>query len=100
MVRSRRVLMLAFPDCQVLDVVGPMQIFAGANSEPGPPRYELVVAAPERGPFRTSSGMSLVADLAFADLNTSAFRATDTVIAPGGDPPGFAPLWPAAPSPR
>ena len=78
--------MLAFPDCQMLDVTGPLQMFAGVNDETGRQAYELVIAAPKRGPFKTSSGISLVADLAIADVSPAKCRASDTLIAAGGDP--------------
>ncbi len=82
----RRVLMLAFADCQILDVTGPLQMFAGANDELHHRAYELVVAASQRGPFRTSSGVSLVADRAIGEVAAATLRATDTVIAAGGEP--------------
>jgi transcriptional regulator GlxA family with amidase domain len=85
MVQPHRVLMLAFPNCQILDVVGPMQMFAGANDELGRRVYELRIVAPDRGPFGTNSGMRLCADLDFATLAADPFRVTDTVIAAGGD---------------
>ncbi len=85
MPQPRRIVMLGFPNCQILDVVGPAQMFAGANDVLGGPCHDLVIAAPERGMFRTNSGMGLHADLAFADLAVPGFRATDTVIAVGGD---------------
>ena len=81
-----RILMLAFPDCQMLDVTGPLQMFAGVNDELGRQAYELVIAAPKRGPFKTSSGVSLVADLAVADVSSAKCRASDTLIAAGGNP--------------
>src|ERR1700727_1685791 len=86
MARPHRILMLAFPDCQMLDVTGPLQMFAGVNDELGRQAYELVIAAPKRGPFKTSSGASLVANLAIADLNTEKCPTPDTLIAVGGDP--------------
>ena len=81
----RRIVMLAFPDCQILDAVGPMQIFAGVNDETGREAYDLCLAAPARGVFRSASGMALVADRAFADLAHEGFSANDTVVAAGGD---------------
>ena len=78
--------MLAFPDCQMLDVTGPLQMFAGVNDELGRQAYELVIAAPKRGPFKTSSGIGLVADLAIADVSPAKCRASDTLIAAGSDP--------------
>lgn len=80
-----RILMLAFPNCQILDVVGPLQMFAGANDELGRPVYQLRIAAANRGPLSTNSGMCLNADLEFATLTAEPFRGTDTVIAAGGD---------------
>ena len=45
-----------------------------------------MIAAPKRGPFKTSSGIGLVADLAIADVASAKCRASDTLIAAGGDP--------------
>jgi transcriptional regulator GlxA family with amidase domain len=70
----------------MLDVTGPLQMFAGVNDELGRRVYELVIAAPKRGPFKTSSGVSLVAGLAIADVSPAKCRASDTVMAAGGDP--------------
>ena len=58
MSKPRRILMLAFPDCQMLDVTGPLQMFAGVNDELGRQAYELVIAAPRHGPFKTSSALA------------------------------------------
>jgi hypothetical protein len=77
MVKARRILMMAFPDCQMLDVTGPLQMFAGVNDELGRQAYELVIAAPKRGPFKTSSGVGLVADLAIADVSPAKCRDID-----------------------
>jgi transcriptional regulator GlxA family with amidase domain len=85
MSKLRRIFMLAFPDCQMLDVTGPLQMLAGANDELGRQAYELMIAAPRRGPFKTSSGVSLVADLTIADVRATRLRGSDTLIAPGGE---------------
>ena len=79
------IFMLAFPGCQILDVAGPMQMFAGANLERGGGHYRQTIAAPEAGPFVTSSGIRLVADLSFSALASRAWGAGDTVIVSGGD---------------
>lgn len=70
----------------MLDVTGPLQMFAGVNDELARQAYEFVIAAPKRGPFKTSSGIDLVADLAIADVSLAKSRASDTLIAAGGDP--------------
>jgi hypothetical protein len=64
--------MPSFPDCQILDVVGSMRMFAGANIYPGADTYRLAIAAPQAGLFKSPSGMSLVADLAISNLSANA----------------------------
>lgn len=77
--------MLAFPDCQILDVVGPLQMFSGANKELDHQAYHLTVMAPAAGPFETSSGISLVANLPFSGLAPETLGADDTIVVAGGD---------------
>lgn len=98
----RRVLMIAYPEVQILDITGPLEILAGVNDarrnprswapegyrpKPGEdgPAYELVIAAEKAGPFRTTSGMQLVADVAFADLTDEWLAGIHTLMVPGGD---------------
>jgi transcriptional regulator GlxA family with amidase domain len=45
---------------QLLDVSGPLDVFAEANSQAGHEAYRLVVAAGEPGPIRSSSGVRLL----------------------------------------
>jgi len=78
----RRIEIFAFPDVQVLDITGPMQVFASANdqcrqanlSEP----YELATIA-EQSPITTSAGLALAAERIPASAGP-----VDTVIVPGG----------------
>lgn len=79
-------LMLAFPGAQLLDVTGPLQMFAGANGALGREAYRIAIAAPRAGPFRTSSGVSLVADLAFSEVTPQRLSRTGTLMVAGGDP--------------
>ena len=65
---QHKILMLAFPDGQLLDIAGPLQMFAGANDALPRPNYRIEIAAPQAGPFATSSGVQLVADIAFAQI--------------------------------
>jgi transcriptional regulator GlxA family with amidase domain len=71
-----------YPDVQVLDVTGPLEVFALANRlSPGRvPRYEISVLAPEAGAVSTSSGLSLVA----ARSIRQAAGPVDTVVVAGG----------------
>jgi len=50
----RRVVIVAFPGVQTLDVTGPAEVLRAATKL-HPPGYELTVVAPEEGPLRTST---------------------------------------------
>lgn len=81
---QRRVEFLVFPGVQLLDVTGPLQVFASANDrarERGEVLpYLLRVVAAKGGPIASSSGLALVAEgLPAADVPV------DTLIVPGGD---------------
>jgi transcriptional regulator GlxA family with amidase domain len=86
MARPHNILVLAFPNGQLLDIAGPLQMFAGANDEVSRPVYGIEIAAPEPGPFPTSSGVRLVADLAFAQITNRRLARTDTLMTVGGEP--------------
>lgn len=79
----RSILILAFPDAQLLDITGPLQVFASANElaeERGLPKpYAPRVVAAEPGSVATSSGLAVV-----ADSLRSAGKSVDTLIVPGG----------------
>ena len=79
-------LMIAFPRAQLLDIAGPLQMFAAANDALGREAYRLEIAAPQCGPFPTSSGVSLVADLSLAQVTAKRLSRTGTLIVAGGDP--------------
>ena len=81
-----RILLLAFPHGQLLDITGPLQMFAGVNDELKRPAYRLEIAAPEAGPFLTSSGVRLVADLAYGEITNRRLARTGTLITVGGEP--------------
>jgi transcriptional regulator GlxA family with amidase domain len=82
----RRVAVVAFPDVQILDVVGPLAIFgdvarwARDRGMASAVQYEVEVLAPEAGPLRTSSGVQLVADRAIRDTHGR----FDTLLVAGG----------------
>lgn len=82
MVRS--IAILALPGVQLLDVSGPLDVFAQANVEAGREAYELSVVACQPGPIRSSSGVRLLPDLVIGELE----RRFDTLLvagAPGAD---------------
>ncbi|HEY0912968.1 MAG TPA: AraC family transcriptional regulator, partial [Bradyrhizobium sp.] len=61
-VKSKTVVILALPGVQLLDVSGPLDVFAEANVQAGYVAYQLLVAAAEPGPIRSSSGVRLMPD--------------------------------------
>jgi len=84
--QAREVVIIAFPGVESLDVVGPFEVFAGAqrlidttsHSDRG---YRIRVASLGGGPIRTLSGLVLMADADLRDMPES----IDTVVVPGGD---------------
>lgn len=77
---SRRVVIVAYPDVQCLDVTGPHEVFAMANRRIAPLRYALEVVAPGAGVVRASSGLGLVVDRSLADCDGP----IDTLVVAGG----------------
>lgn len=79
----RSILVLAFPGAQLLDVSGPLQVFASVNElakqRGQPARYAPRVVAADAGPVTTSAGVALM-----ADALRSAGRHPDTLIVAGG----------------
>ena len=70
---------------QLLDVAGPVDVFAVANDElrarGGTASYRITLIADARGPVRTSSGVCVSADLS----RRAALRDWDTLLVAGGD---------------
>ncbi len=86
MTTAHNLLMLAYPGAQLLDVAGPLQMFAAVNDVLGRQAYRIEIAAPEAGPFATSSGVSLVADLSLTEVTPQRLARTGTLMVAGGDP--------------
>ena len=81
----RRVVAVAFPDVQVLDVVGPLEVFAIASrilqlgGRVGP-AYTVEVVATRAGTLTTSSGMGFVAARSLDQVRGG----VDTLLVAGG----------------
>ncbi|HVM98516.1 MAG TPA: GlxA family transcriptional regulator [Candidatus Acidoferrales bacterium] len=84
---TRRIAILIYPGTQSLDVIGPLEVFAGANQycrEQNPqvqPPYLIEVVASRPGPVRMGSGVQICADRAYASLRGK----IDTLIVSGGE---------------
>jgi transcriptional regulator GlxA family with amidase domain len=72
---QRRIVVLAFPEVQSLDVAGPVEVFARAS-----PEYALTIAAPRRGPLPSQSGLVLHAERSIHDVRGP----LDTLLIAGG----------------
>jgi transcriptional regulator GlxA family with amidase domain len=63
MTTSRTVAILALPGVQLLDVSGPLDVFAEANVQASQEEYRLLIVASTEGEIRSSSGTRLMPDL-------------------------------------
>ena len=84
--RTRRIVMVAFPDAQIIDITGPLEVFGRAarllSDERGwrVPAYTVEIVATKAGPFATSSGIRLIADRSIAQVRGK----VDTILVAGG----------------
>jgi transcriptional regulator GlxA family with amidase domain len=80
--KALAVWIVIFPDVQVLDVTGPLEVFALANrlAQGRVPRYAISVLAAEAGPVSTSSGLPIVAGRSLRQ----ATGPVDTLVVAGG----------------
>jgi transcriptional regulator GlxA family with amidase domain len=87
--KTRRIGLLIWPGCEVLDVCGPFDAFHYANywllrfGRTGEPGYlcDLIAATP--GPVRTTCGIELVATHSYSDIKDG----LDTLVVAGGPYP-------------
>jgi transcriptional regulator GlxA family with amidase domain len=68
--------LLAFEDCQLLDVAGPSAVFGAANEASGGPFYDLRILSPDGGAVRTNAGVTL--------MSRQIGGQPDTVLVAGG----------------
>jgi transcriptional regulator GlxA family with amidase domain len=78
--------MLAFPDVQMLDVMGPLEVFSRTTrwlQDSGTwsgTAYTVEIVGLKRAPFRASSGLRLYADRGFEEVGSG----IDTLMVAGG----------------
>lgn len=79
------VVMVGFPDAQILDITGPLEVFARTSrwlrehASLAADAYRVEVVASEAGPLRTSGGLELIARRAWRDVNDA-----QTLLVAGG----------------
>src|SRR5262245_2611942 len=83
---TRTVAMVVYPDAQIVDAAGPLEVFArtarwlieqGRRHEPA---YTVELLAARRGPVRCSSGLELVVCRSFLEVRSG----IDTLLVAGG----------------
>jgi transcriptional regulator GlxA family with amidase domain len=85
-VATRTIAVLAYPGVQILDVIGPLEVFARASevaverTGATAPAYRVEILAPQAGPIAGLSGIRIVADRAFARVAGG----LDTLLVAGG----------------
>lgn len=80
---TRPVTLVAFDDLQMLDLVGPVEVFDAANRLAGTDLYHLRVATPGGTSVRSSSGLRLGADASLDELVTAPDPIGDLVVVGG-----------------
>jgi len=87
-IKTRRIAQVIFQDAQILDITGPMEVFAQANEILSPqdngPAYALSLVSHEKGPMPMSSGLKLLADESFETIG-NAPDPLDTLLIAGGN---------------
>lgn len=83
---TRRVVFVIYPNFQMLDLTGPMEVFSQANmlAAGGAPRYALEVVATAPGPVAGSSGLPVVPHRTLAEAAADP-EPIDTLVVAGGD---------------
>lgn len=81
-VMVHKIICVAFPEAQVLDITGPLQIFSGVNDARGP-SYDIRLITPDGGLFRTSSGLKLQSE-SYRDVRSNDLRDLHMLITVGG----------------
>ncbi len=79
---TRHIALLAYPDCQLLDVTGPWQVFASANALSPQPLYRLILLAESVGPIVTNGGLAVNATHSYHQLTP--LLPLDTLLVAGG----------------
>jgi transcriptional regulator GlxA family with amidase domain len=82
---ARRVVVLVFPGFQILDAVGPVEVFNAASrlaaaGRSRRPAYRIEVVAPKAGPVASSNGLAVVAEHGIAEVRGD----IDTLMVAGG----------------
>ena len=87
--RARRIGVLVWPGCDVLDVCGPIDVFFYANhyvqlyGKGGKLGYQCDIVAATPGPVKTTCGIELIATHGYSDIEDG----LDTLVVVGAQSP-------------
>ncbi|MFE0022281.1 GlxA family transcriptional regulator [Amycolatopsis sp. NPDC059021] len=76
----RKVVIVGYPDADLLDISGPWEVLHSANQLSEEPAYEIVLATPDGRPIRCDSGLTLGSALRLDHV----CGPLDTIIVAGG----------------
>lgn len=82
---TRNIIVLAFDQCQVLDVTGPVEALEKANITLGCNDYSISVVSSQIGRLRTSGAVNLYVDRDYASITDDELASLDTLIIAGGN---------------
>jgi transcriptional regulator GlxA family with amidase domain len=82
-VESRQVVVVAFDDCQLLDLAGPIEVLRSATRLGAEPGYVIRVVTPDGEPIRSESGVRIAADGSLATLAATREH-VDVLVVVGG----------------
>ncbi|HSO96983.1 MAG TPA: GlxA family transcriptional regulator [Acidimicrobiia bacterium] len=80
---AHAVVVVAFEDCQLLDLAGPVEVLRSATRLGADPGYEIRVVTPDGDPVRSESGVQLAADGSLAALARAGTRVGSLVVVGG-----------------
>ena len=89
--QHRHIAMLVYPDCLMIDAIAPIEVFNFTNAALqvtgriplSESVYTVSIVAEQRGPVKTSSGVCIVADKGYEDIDDS----IDTLMIAGATHP-------------
>ena len=82
-IESRQVVVVAFDDCQLLDLAGPIEVLRSATRLGADPGYAIRVVTPDGEPIRSESGVRIAADGSLATLAATG-EPVDVLVVVGG----------------
>lgn len=82
---SRQIVMVGFNNHQILDIVGPMEMFSGASQTgDGMERYTTTLVANKMGTLSSTGHMRLMTDRTFDSYTDADLAQIDTLLIAGG----------------